>query len=793
MSKPNCLWFRQWRIFPNHEPKLLIAIRIFVICLLMSVLFAYTGYLINQWRNPLFLHRTYWAPRPFNIPTISLEGSTELMRNATWQASARIANASNLTARIDLSSYLQWVTREDNLTALPSENIRGDSVFTGNTPISQIILKNEDWWKFGHIVANTTATTTTSNGNASLLIDGQHPLFVEIDIIATARDSIVALTNINSPDQSLRLVVRDQQSRNTPFVDATRPNQMTLQWMSAYQVQLMETRHIDSQSMETRTISVEGTPYMAPPMDGIALRIRPGNSVVTGGPLADALPSTEDRHGGYIHTSRESGLFTAASAKVKSTPDQFIVEISEDVPRLTALELIACWGGVGIILLLLYGFLLGSQRLRPWGVVQRYLLPSHMKHTGFMTNDKDVSYPTMRHTMKRAHNVNGAGPTTIDPNIIHWHAKMPKAMARLSKQLFRLHQHQNGRLCSCNTESAPPVTISSVSALPPPLQAAAGTGKRRASLQPSASPGDSCSFPVTRSSPAVSSHSEPNRWSSARDRQLYETCYHERVMNRARQQQEDEEVEGRGRCREHDHGRPSCNAKGHQPCQVLRNYPITMSETERIEEEMQLQYAVSDNYDPETNCIFYSPAGSQSNERQCNTSTMDVMSESVSRHGACNNEMDIESLQALLDSLIAEVGWVQNLRQEWQFMYHSVMDVSARMVNLENFQRRLETCYLSQNSFRRRPTSNGTRMSNDARLSLGCTATSRSYVLEPHNNMGVVSPPPPPPPHTTNSGIAAATTTATAAPTTTTSYPPVVTGTTVAAAIRDDTSGHIYL
>jgi hypothetical protein len=84
---------------------------------------------------------------------------------------------------------------------------------------------------------------------------------VEIDIVAIARDSITSLASSNNTDQSLRLVVHEQQSQNAPFIDATRPNQMSFQWTSAYQIQLMDTRHINSQSMAVHTIVVDSTPY----------------------------------------------------------------------------------------------------------------------------------------------------------------------------------------------------------------------------------------------------------------------------------------------------------------------------------------------------------------------------------------------------------------------------------------------------------------------------------------------------------------------------------------------------
>ncbi|RKP26062.1 hypothetical protein SYNPS1DRAFT_28228 [Syncephalis pseudoplumigaleata] len=558
-SASNCLWSRQWRIIPNHEPKLLIAIRLIIICLLSAVFLAYTGYLINQWRNPLLLHRTYWAPRPFHVPPISLEGATYLMRNASWQASARVATASNSSVRVDLTQYLRWTAREENMTTPASDDVWSEGPLTRSMPLSQLTLTAEEWWRFGRVAATPSADNAT---NAS---DDHPPLFLEISIIATSRRGAPAPANAANADQSLRLIVHGQ-SQDVPFAGATHFNQMPVEWASAYQVQLTDTRHIDSQSVEARSVAVDGTPYAGPPVDGIALRIRPGNNV---------LSSTDSWPGDIVHGSRDESPAHASSSALSSAPlDQFVVEVSEDVPRLSPLELIACWGGVGMLIMLLYGFLLGSRRLRPWGVVQRYLLPGHMKQAGFVTGGIERSFQTTQ----RAKQTPEAGAPG------QWRSQMPKgAIACLSRCLMQLHRHPHGPASPHPAESAPPVTVSSVPALPPPVRAAPGVHGPQAHLQPE-SPADSCSCPATQSSPAVSNHSEPSRWSSAQDRQLYEACHHARALQHANRA-----------------------AGGNKPHPELHSYPITMSETERIDEEMRMQYTASDNYDPEAHCIFYSP------------------------------------------------------------------------------------------------------------------------------------------------------------------------------------------
>ncbi|KAI9592223.1 hypothetical protein BDF19DRAFT_452229 [Syncephalis fuscata] len=714
---PNCRWFGKWRIFPIHEPKILIVVRLLIICLLATVFFAYTGYLINQWYNPVILHRNYWSPRIFSVPPISLEGIT----------SARLANGPNQSSRIDLTNYLRWSTNQENTTQLNSDSNNSSS--SGDTlgnsiSTAQITLQGEEWWKFGQ--AMTTSATANKNTNNN----GQQPIFVEIDIIATPRDTATATVAIT--DQPLRLMIRES-PQTASLIDSTLSNQMTIEWASAYQIQLTDIRHIDRRSVETRSLMVDGTPYVGPPSDGLALRIRPRNPFIANGHLNDAVNSMDDKHGGYIHGSQET------------TPDQFIVEVSEDVPRLTALELIGCWGGVGTLILLLYNFLLGSRRLKPWGVVQRYLLPNHMKHAGFLAINAEASgniEQANRKARNREAGIIGVGPPRAEQAQGN---KVPNATGCINKRFF--HPNYNRPYPDQRpTNSSPPVTISAASALPPPLQLPARINRNGTGVQsdPSA---ESCSCPATKSSPAISVHSEPCRWSSAQDRQLYEICNNERINHYAQR-------------------------AGHTtPREIIDTVPEMAFSNhghyhgDRIDQELRLHYSPDKDYDPETKCIFHSPV--ESPHRSSNSPSIMEEPPTHTQYEEPYTETPTDSLRALLDSFVMEVAWIKGLREEWLQMRQGIMEMSSRTVTLEDFQHRLETCYLAQNSFRRRPAFKKTiATSKMTQPSSQSNGHSRVFMAE----QGVVVPPP---------NIV--------------SYPPIVTGTSVTAALYEEESNHIYL
>ncbi|RKP08282.1 hypothetical protein THASP1DRAFT_29915 [Thamnocephalis sphaerospora] len=365
-----------------HEPRSLVIVRCCILLILSGIFILYTFAICRQLSDPGLVRHTRWATRTIPVPVFGVEGSDALLQYATLNATACAIGADGQPVYIDLTQHVSVESRPSlAITDARSSSASDGPVQPLNMVDTTVLALHGKEWHFGR---GQVATVRTS--------DAEQPSPMGLAYI----DLFVVLPNANGPMRAgatagaLRLSI-SVHSQDALRLDHSSEKSATVSWPGAHLVHLAERRVIDAVGAERRTIRFRTEPfieYRGDTTNALFLRILPQNHLLVNGgdggiasgrfvkgPLNLDIPADLDNADEILaHIGLSGALKTQLQTATERNSDQFLMLVAEDTPAFTLLAAIGNLGGTLVLCLAAYAVLLGSNRLRPWGIVQRHIL-----------------------------------------------------------------------------------------------------------------------------------------------------------------------------------------------------------------------------------------------------------------------------------------------------------------------------------------------------------------------------------------------------------------------------------
>ncbi|KAI9592192.1 hypothetical protein BDF19DRAFT_425551 [Syncephalis fuscata] len=336
----------------EHEPRILIILRFVTISLFLGAFAAYGCYQVTDFIYT-YAERIYYEERPLIAPEIALYIPTALLENSNvsligWQFSSD----TNLHPIVYFEEGKQFV-REDatgrqqllplNIATMDNDSKNGLRLVT--RPLTAIRTTPDYIWTYGRSDKNSLS-----------------PVLTAIDLLITPN------RNSGIPDilnqENIKLIMNPRVSSDITLADIDQASSITeanIRWGNSYSVSFTQairksaTFKSANNAKERVSFSMTVSPLVGSITSGISIRIIPKNAF-----------------------SKDGWLF----------------KVHEYGPEMRWLDLITRIVISAIVLFAFYVFLFGHFRLRPWGLMQRYILRKNILHR--LPSNARVAIPPFR-------------------------------------------------------------------------------------------------------------------------------------------------------------------------------------------------------------------------------------------------------------------------------------------------------------------------------------------------------------------------------------------------------------